>query len=187
MKLSILICTVPQRADFLQRLYNILIPQKVDEVEILVSESVNISIGEKRNALLESAKGDYIAFIDDDDRISDNYISLILKGIDKGVDCCSLRGIITEDGRNPQIFEHSIRYKEYSTDEAREVVHERFPNHLNAIKSSIAKQFKFPHIDVSEDTNWAYQIFHSGLIKTEHYIPQVIYYYEYRRNKKEMK
>lgn len=138
-------------------------------------------IGTKRNHLLNKANGKYIAFIDDDDRISDNYFKLLFEGIEKGVDCCSLKGIITENGSNPLVFEHSIKYKEYKTNEdSNPIRYERYPNHLNVIKASIAKQFKFPEVNHGEDTDWATQIFNSGLIRTEHYIDDVIYYYDWR-------
>lgn len=44
------------------------------------------SIGAKRQALVDIACGDYIAFVDDDDDISDDYIAEILKAIRTGAD-----------------------------------------------------------------------------------------------------
>lgn len=184
--LSILICHTPDRQDFLRRLNAVLDPQLVNGVKVFIDDSRYKTIGSKRNDLLARADGEYVAFIDDDDLVSKDYIRLQMQGIKQGVDCCSLKGIITEDGQNPLIFEHSIKYSEYKTVEGSapgEVRYERYPNHLNCIKSSIAKQFMFPEKNHGEDTDWATQIFKSGLIKSEHYIPYVTYYYEYRRNK----
>lgn len=182
-KLSILICYTPGREHFLSRLKQRVWPQlDGDEVEMLIHDGVGISIGQKRNELLFDAQGDYICFIDDDDLVSENYVKLLMEGIQKGVHCCSLKGMITEDGKNPLIFEHSIRYGVYRTvtDSPVDAVrYERYPNHLNCIKASIAKQFRFPELNHGEDTDWATQIHKSGLLKVEHYIPQVIYYYEY--------
>jgi glycosyltransferase involved in cell wall biosynthesis len=138
------------------------------------------SIGWKRNTLMNLSEGQYLAFIDSDDRIGPNYFKRILEGIDIGVDCCSLRGIITEDGVNPLVFEHSIKYHEYKTNpEGTPVRYERFPNHLNSIRSEIAKQFKFPEINHGEDTDFATQIHRSGLIKSEYYIDEIIYHYDW--------
>ncbi len=50
------------------------------ELEIYSNDNVNISIGEKRNLLLDVAKGKYIAFIDDDDSITEHYFKEIRKG-----------------------------------------------------------------------------------------------------------
>ena len=185
MKLSILICSLESRANYLERLLKILQPQIVEGVNISVAtDAGQYSIGRKRNDLLQSAIGEYVCFIDDDDLVSNNYVSCILEGIDKGVDCCSLKGIITEDGKNPQVFEHSIKYNAYKTNpEGYPVRYERFPNHLNAIKSSIAKLFLFPEKNHGEDTDWATQVHKSGLIEKEHYIEEPIYFYEYRSQK----
>lgn len=195
-ELSILILHVPERYDFLKRLCGILDPQLQKHqasVECLVDDRRYVSKGAKRNALLARAKGKYVCFIDDDDRISDNYIELLIYGIRQGVDCCSLRGIITEDGANPAIFEHSTKYKIYRTitdAQASEVKYERCPNHLNAIKIEIARQFGFPEgkhefgdANHGEDTHYATSIFRAGLIKSEYYIPNIIYYYDFRSKK----
>ncbi len=190
MTLSILIPTTPDRKNYLDRLLDALKIQIVGteylgRVEILEEiDNYENSVGTKRNKLLSRSVGDYVCFIDDDDRVSEKYISLLFVGIHKGVDCCSLKGIITENGLNPLIFEHSIKYNEYKTNEnttpSQPVKYERYPNHLNCIKASIAKQFRFPEINHGEDTDWARQIHKSGLIKTEHYIPEIIYYYDWR-------
>jgi hypothetical protein len=108
--------------------------------------------------------------------------TIILKALKSKPDCLSLRGVITFDGHEPKIFEHSIKYSEYRTT-ANVITYERYPNHLNVIKSSIAKQFTFPEINFGEDTDWATQINKSGLLKKEVYIEEIIYYYKYVSNK----
>lgn len=189
MILSILIPTLKQREpDFygLTRMIaeqRAMIPNGIHNIEIL-SESDNgeLSIGRKRNILLDRAKGDYVAFIDDDDIIAHDYLQILMHGMWSKPDCFSLQGIITWDGLNPEIFEHSIKYKEYKTTENR-IKYERFPNHLNCIRADIAKQFKFPEINHGEDTDWATQVFKSGLLQNEYYIEQVLYYYQFKPKK----
>ena len=181
-KLSILICTIASRVESLQKLLMELHRQIGSEkIEIIINESGE-KVGAKRNELLQLAEGEYVCFFDDDDYPEKNYIKNILAGIEKGVDCCSLKGKYIVDDTLTSFFEHSIKYPAYKTTE-NEIKYERFPNHLNAIKSTIAKQFKFPEINHGEDTDWATQIFNSGLIKTEHYINEVIYNYNYKTNK----
>jgi len=157
----------------------------INKVEIIIFEdNFENSIGYKRNILNNLAAGNYICCIDSDDSISKNYISNLLKGIEQGVDCCSLRGVITWDGERPELFEHSIKYDSYKTNISGDaIVYERFPNHLNCIKSSIVKQIKFHEINHGEDTDFATQIFNLGLIKTEYFIDEVIYHYQYKTNK----
>lgn len=189
MKLSILICTIPQRTDYYTSLMRELRRQiqglnAWDEMEILTDDRLYISIGEKRNHLLNVADGDYLAFIDDDDRISPNYLKLLLEGIATNPDCCSLVGEITEDGVNPKVFLHSIKYDSYFE---RDNIYYRYPNHLNCLKSSIAKQFKFLKTSHGEDTDFATQMHKACVLKAEHDIKETIYYYDYRRIKPELK
>lgn len=208
MKLSILIPSTPDRKTYMELLFNQFSEQlgesefdhetgldfdlmrftyPAKEVEVIIYEdNYENSIGYKRNKLLQAATGEYVAFIDSDDRISDHYFKNVLEGINNNVDCCSLKGIITEDGKNPLLFEHSIKYRIYRTitdSRPGEVHYERYPNHLNCIRASIAKQFIFPEKNHGEDTDFATAVYQSGLIKTEQYIDEVIYYYDYRSRK----
>lgn len=152
----------------------------INPIEIASCSNEFISIGEKRNLLLNEANGDYICFIDDDDMVSDDYILKILNALKSEPDCCSLNGIITFDSEKPKEFKHSIQYDAYSEDEN---YYYRFPNHLNAIKASICKQVKFPEINHGEDTSFATQIKNLDLLKKESTIEGIIYYYKYISNK----
>jgi hypothetical protein len=182
-KLTILIPTLPARAAFLGRLAMELLNQIGDQypVKISVNEDTTCSIGKKRQAMLESVTTDYLCFIDDDDRIADNYIELVMAGIATNPDCCSLNGIITTDGKNPKPFRHSIDYKEMYEQDG---VYYRPPNHLNTVRSSIAKQMLFPDWERSEDSNYCFQLRDSGLLKTEYKIEPILYFYDYISDKK---
>lgn len=207
--LSILIPTLPERAALFQSLRSELERQRIYsgeplmiEIEIDDSPRGTKTIGEKRNDLVSKAKGEYIAFIDDDDEVSRNYIQLIINAIRSNnyPDCVSLKGVITWDGQNPQLFEHSLKYSVYRTetekslgwfqyvsDSTAPINYLRMPNHLNAIKAEIVKQF--PFIDKGdksmhgEDTDFSYRVYNSGLIKSEGYIPEVIYHYQFKPSK----
>lgn len=182
MKLSILIPTIWKRNKEFRLLWDFIKSQS-DEIELLSDcDNGELSIGLKRNELLQRSNGEYVAFIDDDDEVSSDYIKLLMEGINKGVDCCSLSGMYFVDGKLDGFFEHSLKYKEWKTNPdnvEHEIKYERYPNHLNCIKASIAKQFKFPEKNFGEDHDWSKQIHESGLLKTEHYIEQPIYYYKY--------
>jgi glycosyltransferase involved in cell wall biosynthesis len=200
-KLSILIPTTPDRWEFNKRLdakfhelcgqgYHKTYPtisftyttvQYPNDVEIIwCHDNKEFSIGSKRNALLLKASGDYLAFIDSDDLITEHYFKEIFKGIEKGVDCCSLNGIITEDGNNPKTFIHSIKYDSWFE---KDEIYYRNSNHLNCVRSSIAKQMKFPETNHGEDKSYSEQLLKSGLLKTEHWIEDIIYLYEFRSKK----
>ena len=182
MKLSLLICGLENRLEIRNKLYKQIEAQHNEALVEVITELDNgeMEIGDKRNKLLDRAVGEYVAFIDDDDELSSHYIDELLNAIKMKPDCCSLRGIITTDGKDGQIFEHSIKYTAYKTNPPTDGIrYVRFPNHLNCIKATIAKQFKFPSISHGEDTDWATQIYTSGLLKDEAYISDVIYHYNY--------
>lgn len=189
MKLSILIPSLSSRADLLATLKANLFRQIIecnamDEVEVITEiDSGEMSIGTKRNLLLSKANGNYLCFHDDDDMPASTYIQNILDCIKTGCDNCSMTGVITWDGDNPELFEHSIKYKQYFTNQTGAIKFERYPNHLNVMRADIAKQFKFPEISHGEDTDFATQIFNSGLLKNETEIKGVIYHYDYKTKK----
>lgn len=183
LKFSILICTLDERSEQFKKLFLKLVNQiekynLVSEVEVVFfKDNRNYSIGFKRNALLQAAKGAYIAFVDDDDQIADNYVQLIYKALKSNPDCVSLNGLITFNSKNPRKFIHSLKYKTWFEKNS---VYYRCPNHLNPIKSSIAKQFKFPETNFGEDADWSMQICKSGLLKKEVDVKSTYYFYTYR-------
>ncbi len=109
MKLSILILTVPKRQKrYFPRLTQHLLEQIGDreDIEVLgLYDNKKRSVGEKRNNLLEIAKGEYLTFIDDDDRIADDYIESITKVIDlKSPDVVVFESIATVNGIAPKLL-----------------------------------------------------------------------------------
>ena len=185
--LTIMICTIPERKDMfdllIQKLKMQITQEKVQNfVEILYCSENDpiVTIGQKRNTLMQSANGEYVCFIDDDDDISDDYIKLVFSAIQKKPDCLSLKGIITIDGKDPKEFIHSLRYSSYFTK------HNTFfrpPNHLNVIKKSLIKRFKFPEKNFGEDTDWAMQVCKKKALKHEIEIPSILYFYKFRTTK----
>jgi hypothetical protein len=176
--LTILIPTLPARKHFYDKLTTHLLAQLErndyhGDVILTPDISTDCSIGVKRNRLMDTVWTDYACFIDDDDRIADNYIKLVMDGIATNPDCCSLNGIITTDGKDHKPFIHSIEYTEFFE---RDGVYYRCPNHLNTIKTELAKQCPFPDWQRSEDSNFAFQLRDKGLLKTEYKINEVLYY-----------
>ena len=195
-KLAILIPTIESddpkkdRREYLHKLLAELDKQIVranatdDAVIIPYADDGTKTIGEKRNILLSMGikVALNVVFFDDDDYPGDTYIKHLMDGINGGFDCCSLRGVMLTDGENPELFEHSIKYGAWATTD-NHVKYERYPNHLNCIKSSIAKLFKFPETNHGEDKAWSDAVHKSGLIKSEYYTDDVIYVYQFNSNK----
>ena len=112
---SILICTMPKRAHFLEQLLSTL-QHQVDEsdglVDIIIeSDDGKMTIGEKRNLLVSKCQSEYSSFIDDDDLVSYNYVNAHLLKLVSNPDGIGFKGRITQDGKRGQEFIHKRRYK----------------------------------------------------------------------------
>jgi glycosyltransferase involved in cell wall biosynthesis len=186
MQLSLLIPTLECRSDQLSRLAKGLELQvrnagRGSDVEILsYQDGGEHSIGYKRNILLGRAKGEFVAFIDDDDEASESYIELICGALGRRpeVDCLGIRGIITFRGSHPHEFVHSVRYSDMFS---RNHTYYRPPTHLNPIRRAIALRYRFPDVSYSEDLDWALRMRDDRALQREEFIDSVLYYYHSRR------
>ena len=201
MKLSILICSLESRSESLYKLLESLHNQFIDikpiklatrinntvllrlvykDVEILISQdNKQLSVGAKRNLLIEQSKGEYITFIDDDDQVAPDYIDSLLQGIESGYDSICFKVLYNPAGGTPKLVKYSANYKD------RELVthFERATNHLMCTKRSIASKVKFKNISFGEDAIWAKSLVR--LIKNEGQIDKVLYYYNFDHAKSE--
>lgn len=182
--LSLLICHLRQRSAYLRRLLQSLEHQCQafpDQVEICVEkDSGELSVGEKRNRLLDRALGMFTAFIDDDDLVAGNYVRRILTAIDRQpeVDCVGIEGIVTVGGPRklqPRRFIHSIRFDRWFEQGG---VYYRPPNHLNPIAARHSKSVSFPRKDIGEDHDWSMVI--RPRLQTEVMLEGPLYFYESR-------
>lgn len=186
-KLSILIATMPHRKQVFLSLMGFLNDQiysKPDShqniyllhpVEIISDSSLDYSIGIKRNKLLQMANGEYVVYIDDDDEITSNYVSLILEACKSGADCIGISGIITTNGHDKRQWHISKEYGHWHT--APDGTYLRTPNHISPVKRELALQAGFPEIAFGEDAEYSRRLL--PLLKTEVKIEQNIYHYKY--------
>jgi glycosyltransferase involved in cell wall biosynthesis len=172
-RLSILTVTMDSRQAVFQNLARVLRAQSNSNVEMLANSDNGIkSIGQKRNELLQAAKGDYVVFVDDDDMVSPFYTYGILEALKSNPDCCGIEGIITLKNIGPKKFIHSVQYQDwYEKDD----IYYRCPNHLNPIKREIALDTMFTNKSWQEDKDFSEAL--KGKLKTEVYIKGPIYFY----------
>ena len=174
MKFSILICSLEERHKQLMSLLLELYKQRTNEIEVLTNiDNRQKTTGTKRNELLLQAKGDYIAFVDDDDKVAENYVSRILGAVKTNPDCVGMEGLITFASKGiVQKFIHSIKYDKWFEKNG---IYYRCPNHLSPVKRELALKVMFPDITVGEDYKYSEKLF--SHLKTEVYLQEPIYFY----------
>lgn len=172
---DILMCTIPSRAD-LREIVEGQLRQQIaglhleTNVHILLENDVSrMTIGVKRNALVARSRAEYVAHVDDDDQVADNYVASIVAAIGNcDVDCVGIVGSIrigSEKQDNWMPFEHSIKHNRYY--QLPDGTYCRPPNHLNPIRRSIALQYPFNDISHGEDTDFALRLCRRYALLTE--------------------
>ncbi|MGD8579558.1 MAG: glycosyltransferase [Lysobacterales bacterium] len=185
--LSVLIPTLEARRDQCARLCGELERQAeqagaTHAVEILtLPDDGKARVGAKRNTLVARAAGRFVAFVDDDDTLSDHYLDRLLSAIrtNPNVDCVCFPAEIRFRGRHPRRLEHSIAYHDWRHEDGRYL---RPPCHLMPIRREIALRYPFPEIDYGEDMDWTLRISRDGALRHETKIDEVLYIYNSRRS-----
>lgn len=178
MDLSILICTIPERKSSFNKLYAKIINQTLNkDVEVLYNDLARgaITIGEKRNILLNESKGRYICYVDDDDDVSDDYIEQILNAIKEKPDCVGFEIECNMDGKI-YLAASSIKYNweenKYKYKYVRSIYHK------TPVLRSIALKAMFPDKSFGEDYEYSMRI--KSDLKKEVFINKVLYFYNYK-------
>jgi glycosyltransferase involved in cell wall biosynthesis len=147
-------------------------------VELLyLGDNKRMSVGEKRNWLLRMSKGEYVCFVDDDDRVSPHYVQRILEATESRPDCVVFDVQISENGGTGKQVTYN---KDFIQDTNYFDRYERMPNHLMPIKRDIACSAGFPEKSSGEDFEYAKRI--CSALKTQVRIPETLYYYDYNVN-----
>lgn len=165
---SVLIPTIPGREASLNALVASIhdkvariCPELRTEVK-LAYDNREMSIGRKRQNLLQSARGKYMSFIDDDDEITDAYIEDLWACIRGNYQVMRLRGQIAQ-----YTFTHSIEVK--LTDMmARDGAFVRPPNHLNPMMTDVAKIIHFKDAVQGEDLDWCIRLAQSKFLTRQY-------------------
>lgn len=121
-----------------------------------------MSIGMKRENLLQGAEGKYFAFIDDDDDITDAYVEDLAQTIQGSYPVMRLRGRI-----DPYTFTHSLENK-LNSPMARGEVFLRPPNHLNPMMTDVGKFIPFGDAVRGEDLDWTIRLARAGFLTHEY-------------------
>lgn len=181
--LSVLIPSVSaRRSDFapaiMEQVYGqheALPPADQARVEILMlTDAKSMVLGDKRNALVRLAQGDYVVFVDDDDRIVDDYLATLLAATTHGKDVITFNADVSINGAQAKVCRYSLQYKR---DANTGTEYHRLPNHIAAVRRDLAMRNPFPSKLKGEDANYAATL--RPLLGSEHYIDRVLYFYDY--------
>lgn len=182
MMLSILIASVDQRAAQLEMLlaHKLRVPMHWrDKIEVIpLVDNKEMSIGEKRQKLLQLANGKWIVFFDDDDDPYPWYMSQILYTIEvhKDIDCIGINVDMTTNGVRPQRCCHSLKYPEW-----RERVdgwdYVRNITHFNPVLREKALATGFKDLRFGEDRDYSDRI--TPTLKKEFYITRPLFHYRF--------
>ena len=191
-KLSVLILSIPSRNSQMIGLFNKLQAQvavlsECESVELLVlMDNCSKSIADKRNDLLRSARGKYIAFLDDDDDVGEDYIDALIGVIDSGnsPDCITFKQHCLIDGDSMIVnFGIGHPHGELVRDQSGSLMNiKRPPYHMCLWRRELALSEQFNSVygkngQSTEDIDWLLRLYPKT--KTEFHIDAVLHCYIY--------
>ena len=171
---DILICSVWQRTDLLTGLLGELQRQWQPGLRVLVArDNLEMSVGDKRQMLLQAAGAEYVSFIDDDDSVAPDFVERIMGALAERPDYVGFRVHCTERGEPRVHAIHSLANSGWHN-----TAHTLYRDisHLNPMPRTLAIQSGFEG-GYGEDGRWVDGL--RGLLHTEVYIDSDLYYYQH--------
>ena len=175
--LSILTPGVPSRWPQIEALHSELARQIGDlPVEhLILVDNKRRTVGEKRDALLRAAGGGYVAFCDDDDAVTPEYVAALLAAIRQGPDVVTFRQLAVVNGVSGEI---EFRLGNPNEGFKPGGVTKRNAWHVCAWRRTLAVLSRFPPTNYGED--WAFAAPLCGLAGLrEVHIPAVLHEYHH--------
>ena len=191
-KLSVLMLSIPSRNNQMIGLFNKLQAQvdflsERQSVELLVlMDNFSKSIADKRNDLLRASRGEYVAFIDDDDDVSENYIAELIGAIDSGnsPDCITFKQHCLIDGDAMMVtFGIGNPHGEMVRGHSGSLMNiKRPPYHMCLWRRELALSEQFNPVygkngQSTEDIDWLLRLYPKT--KTEIHVDAVLHHYIY--------
>jgi len=179
MILSILTPTIPGRENQLavlaQRINHQIGNQAVEH--LILSDNRKRSIGAKRQALIDIARGQYIAFVDDDDDIADGYIQELLAAAASGADVITFLQGATYNGQQSVV---DFQLGQGDQDFQPGGITNRDAWHVNAWRRSRVAHCQFGESNYGEDLTWCQQA--RRMAETTVHIQKILHYYRHDVN-----
>jgi len=186
--LSICIPSLPARIDKFIKLYEKIERQSLDykdKVEIIsIMDNKSMSVGKKRKSLFSLSSGLYTCQIDDDDDVSDDFISTLIPIIED----------ITTSDRNPGVISYNQKCNidgkellvvssiEYPTTDShiKNNIMYRYPWHWCCWRNDIAKSGSFLNCNGIEDSIFSKSLKYK--VVSEIKLDKVLCYYNFQKS-----
>lgn len=150
-------------------------------VEILaLLDNKKRSIGLKRDALVQAARGEYLAFVDDDDDVADSYVDALLDATETLPDVIVFTQQSSIDGER-FLVHHGIEFENeaaYKNAEGQWADIRRKPWHHCAWRTKLAQRYHFPDRSYGEDWEWCEQVLQD--VVTQKRIDATLHFYNFR-------
>lgn len=183
MDISILIPTLRQREHLFAEVLAEIQRQVRETPEIRAevlweSDTGELTLGQKRNVLMDRCSGKYHCFIDDDDVLAPDYLKSFVPMIQskQDYDCASFVGAHYYKGKFNKLFHHSMDYPGWYELSDRFI---RGITPMNLIRTSIVRSLRYADIRNIEDREFSERLMKSGLLKSEFKLPPNYPIYHY--------
>lgn len=177
MILSILTPAVPSRMAQLMELGHELERQigSLPVEHLVLLDNKRRTVGEKRDALLRAARGKYVAYVDDDDAVSADYVREILEAAHKNPDVVTFLQSSVVNGQAATV---EFKLGNVNNQFIPGTVVKRNAWHVCAWRRSLAMLSHFPPTNYGED--WAYASKLCSMPNlTEAHVDKVLHYYRH--------
>ena len=173
MRYQLLIPTVPHRHEKLCNLLGVLDSQMLPGVGALIyRDNLRVSYREKLQALSNSATGDYVSVIQDDDSVAPDYLERVLEALESNPDQVGFRVRHTEDGRKSEVIHSKLHWRGHKELHG---VHYRDFMYFNPMRRVMFQAVEFRG-DACDD-DWTDDQRALGVVETEVFIDDEIFYY----------
>lgn len=143
-------------------------------VELIIEEdNGELTSGQKRQILANRSKGIYRCYVDDDDQVSDEYVSSLLQGCNSGADVVTFRLEFSCPNLRTEVWQYGL-YNDCRR------IGLMAANHLCAWRGDIADKVPWhPDFGYGDDQLWYQPLHQLGLVKSTYQFTKVLYHYLY--------